>query len=106
MPFDKTPAYSTYQTKSIALFKQQNNRGSNVTKDEDYLNVYIEQVKNKILQDLDQFIVKRPGTALYMDNANADTVVRGVHYNQDFKKLYYAIGSKMYVWDVASNVLS
>lgn len=105
MPFDKTPAYSTYQTKSINLFWQQNNRSQNVTSDEDYMNVFVELIKNRELQDQDQYIVKRAGTTSYIASVGAGTV-RGMWYNEDFKKLYYCVSSTMYVWDVASNALS
>lgn len=105
MAYDQTPAKSTYQTKKVNLMFQPNNRGTNVSTDEDYLNVFIELVKNKELQDEDAYITKRDGVSSYI-SAVSGTDIRGMHYNEDFKKLYYCVGSTMYIWNVATNVLS
>lgn len=105
MAFDRTPAQSTYQTKQVNLFYEQNNRGSVATQDEDYVNVFIELVKNKETGDQDHFIVKRPGAVQYISSLGAFTI-RGMHYNEDFSKLYYAVDNDIRVWDVANNVHS
>lgn len=99
MAFSKNPEVSTYQTKMISLLKQENHRGSVATQDEDYLNCYIEIVSNKEVQDSTVNVVKRPGCSQYAASVGSG-VVRGMHYNQDFGKLYYCVGRNIYVHNV------
>jgi hypothetical protein len=105
MAFSKNPALATYKKEMINLFKEQSNRGVTATKDEDYINVFLELVKNKEVKDEDVHIVKRSGSTGYID-AVAGAEVRGMHYNEDFRKLYYVVGSTLYIWSVAGGSLS
>lgn len=105
MAFNRTPQQSTYQTKQVNLMKQINHRGAIPTKDEDYLNCYIEFTNNKELKEQDFHIVKRPGTSQYIP-AVAGASIRGVHYNEDFRKFYYVASNTLYIWDVGTGALS
>lgn len=105
MAFSKTPQQSTYQTKTIELFRQVNNRSNVPTQDEDYLNCFVELITNKELKQQDKVFVKRPGTALYALPVTGSQI-RGVHYNQDFTKLYYVVGDTMYIYNIVTNTLS
>lgn len=98
MAFTKTPENNTYQTKEVNLFYQMNNRSSALTKDEDYLNVFLEFVKDKTNGDQDAYVVKRPGSETFIAGGVGSTL-RGMHYNEDFRKLYFAIGTNLYVYD-------
>lgn len=84
---------------------QPNHRSTNATTDEDYLNVFLEPIKNKELSDQDTHIIKRAGSSQYIASIGAGTV-RGMHYNEDFKKLYYCVGNTMYIWNVETNAAS
>lgn len=97
MAFTKSPENNTYQTKDVNLFFQPNNRLGDFTKDEDYINVFLEFVKNKETQDQDAYIIKRPGTETFIAGGVGSTL-RGMHYNEDFRKLFYAIGTNLYVY--------
>jgi hypothetical protein len=105
MAFTKAPENNTYQTKLVSLLKEQNDRGINATKDVDYQNVFFEIINNKEAQDQRYFIQKRSGCTEYVA-AVAGTTIRGMHYNEDFRKLYYVIGSTLYVWNVTSGALT
>jgi hypothetical protein len=102
MAFTKTPQESTYQTKMVSPFKQENHRRALATSDEDYLNCYIEMVNNKEIPDKTYNVVKRAGTTQYIASVGASTV-RGFHYNEDFKKLYYVVGRSIYVYNFATS---
>lgn len=105
MAFSKQPQQSTYQPKEVPLLYEDNHRLSSPTKDADLLNCYIELVKNKELGKQDYQITKRAGSTPYIPSVGA-SIVRGFHYNQDFQKLYYCVGSTMYIWNVATNTIS
>lgn len=105
MAYSKSPQQSTYQTKQVSILKQQNQRNALPTKDEDYLNVYFDLIDNKGLKDNDFHIVKRPGTASYISSVPGPSI-RGMHYNEDFRKLYYVADDTLYIWDVGSGSLS
>lgn len=104
MAFTKTPSSDTYTTKMVSLLKEQHNRGTDSNKDTDFLNCYVELTKNRATGEDDFNIVKRSGCANYVD-AVAGTTIRGMHYNEDFRKLYYVVGNTLYVWSVTSNLL-
>lgn len=101
MAFSKTPDFSTYQTKMVNLLKQENHRADVATQDEDYLNCFIELVNNQKLEDSRKHIIKRAGTSEYIAAVTGSTV-RGMHYNEDFRKLYYAVGRNIYVYNVST----
>jgi hypothetical protein len=105
MPFSKNPALSTYQTKMVELFKQPNNRGSTAAKDEDLVNCFYEITQNRKLKDEDIFIVKRAGVVDYIPAVAGDSV-RGAHYNEDFRKLYYCVSDTMYIWSLSTGSIS
>lgn len=104
MPFSKTPQQSTYQQKFVPFLQRQNNRGIDPTKDADMLNCFIELDQDKATGTNEFHITKRPGCSQYI--APVGGTIRGHHYNQDFQKLFYAVGNSLYVYNVATNTLS
>jgi len=102
MAFNKSPVQSTYSTERVQLTREINTRtGGLVTKDEDFLNVIIEVEKNKQAQDNRSFVLKRAGSSLLVTPA-ASGQVRGMHYWQDQDKLFYCVGTNLYIYVIGS----
>ena len=102
MSFDKTPAQSTYQTKVLSLVKEMNNRGSDTSKDEDYLNIFPEIIKNKNTKEDAIKLVKRDGCTSFISLSGT---ARGIHYWKDESKLFVAISDDVYVYNVLTGAL-
>lgn len=94
MAFTQNPAISTYQTKRIQLTRELNSRSASVAKDEDYLNVFFEVVKNKQAQDSRHFVIKRPGIGV--DQPGISSPVRGSIYWKDYNTLFYFLQGDLY----------
>lgn len=113
MAFTKTPATSTYQTKTIKLMKELDHRAPDSTKDVDFLNVYFEPIKNKLTQENDYNIVKRQGVSSWSSSFTF-TNSRGFHYWEVPSVILLALDNDIYVVDavlgttttILSNVFS
>lgn len=106
MPFSKTPQQSTYQTKTIRLVKELNSRGTNTNKDEDYINVFAELIKNRETKEHEFNLVKRDGTTSFATAAGGSNEVRGAYYWKDQSEIYLAISTKVYVFSATAGTLS
>lgn len=102
MAFDKTPSQSTYQTKTLSLVRELNNRGSDTSKDEDLLNIFPELIKNKDTKEFSVKLVKRDGTTSFIALAGN---VRGMHYWKDENNLYVAISDDVYIYNAITGAL-
>jgi hypothetical protein len=97
MAFSKAPTQDTYSSERISLAREINTRpGVSVTKDEDYLNCYINPVRAKIIEDKRTFITSRSGTANYL-TALGSSEVRGGYYWRDQGKLLYVTDDDIYI---------
>lgn len=102
MAYTKSPVVSTYSTERVDLTREINTRtGGLVTKDEDYINVFMEIEKNRTVGDSRSFIVKRSGSAQLVASV-ASSDVRGMYYWADQDKLFYAVGQDIIIYTVAS----
>ena len=104
MAFTNSPTQDTYSTERVSLFREMAVRdGSDLGKDEDYLNVFVEPVKQTKVEDKRRFILKRGGCSSVVSSVAA-SVVRGMHFWADQNKLYYCVGRNIYVYNVNTAV--
>jgi hypothetical protein len=104
MAYSKNPEFSTYQTKPIPLISELNSRGSTTATDVDYLNCYVEYIKNKTTQQQEMSLRKRWGSTSLISLVNATT--RGWYYWEDQAKLFIAQSDDIYVYSIPSGTLS
>ena len=101
--YSKAPTQDTYSSERVSLFREIALRdGGTSGKDEDYLNVFSEIVKQTKAGDQRRFVMKRAGTALAIPSVEA-TVLRGLHFATDKNKLYYCVGRNVYVYAFATS---
>jgi hypothetical protein len=99
MAYTSSPTNDTYSSENIDLIREVATRAGNVTnKDEDYLNVFIEDTLNRMARDNRMFVMKRAGSTAAIANIASGTI-RGSIYWADPQKLYYAIGSNIYIYN-------
>jgi len=104
LPYTKTPTMDTYSSDRVQLFREVAQRdGGQLGKDEDYLNVFMETVKQSKAGDQRHFLMKRCGTSQVVASV-ASSDVRGMHYWADQGKLYYCVGRNVYVYNVNTDV--
>ena len=90
----------TYSSDRVQLFREVAQRdGGQLGKDEDYLNVFMEPIKQGKTGDQRHFLMKRCGTSQVVASV-ASSNVRGMHYWADQGKLYYCVGRNIYVYNV------
>lgn len=100
MAFTQTPTMDTYSSQKVSLFREINLRDGGASgKDEDYLNVFMEPVKQSKAEDKRNFIFKRAGTTQVVASVSANTI-RGWHFWADQQKLYYCVEKNIYVYSV------
>ena len=103
MPFSKAPTVDTYSASRVSLFREIALRdGGTSGKDEDYLNVFTEIVKQSKAGDQRRFIIKRAGTTQTIDSV-ASSNIRGMHFWTDQNKLVYCVGRNVYVYNLSSS---
>lgn len=103
---EQTSDQGSYQTHRVQFVRDSTSRTSNTSlKDEDFLNCTFESIKNRQLDDNRQFIMKRAGAGVQIASATA-AEVRGMYYWDDKDKLYYAVGTTVYMYDFATASLS
>ena len=104
MAYSKTPTQDTYSSERVSLFREIATRdGGLAGKDEDYVNVFMEIVKQNKTEDLRRFIVKRSGTASVLASVAASNI-RGMHFWADENKLFYCVARNVYVYNVGTGV--
>jgi len=100
--YSKAPVQSTYSSERVSLFREIALRdGGASSKDEDYLNVFTEIVKQTKAGDQRRFIMKRAGSSQAIASVGA-TAIRGMHFASDKNKLYYCVGRNVYVYNFAT----
>lgn len=104
MAFSKTPINSTYQTKAIRLFNDLDSRSSSTNYDPQYVNCFFDVIRNRTTQEKDQNIVKRAGLEVYGD-ALPDSSIRGIHYWEDYDKLFVAVSDDIVVYIASTGVI-
>lgn len=105
MAYTKTPTVDTYSSAKVALFREINLRdGGGANKDEDYLNVFMEVVKQSKVEDNRHFIFKRAGTSLIVPSVGG--AVRGMYFWADQNKLLYSVSKNIYVYNVNTGVIT
>lgn len=102
MPFTKSPTIDTYSTERVSLYKEITDRSAYDDKDENYINVFFEPIKERALNDNRKWITKRPGNTSGLASVNS-RIVRGVHYWQDLQRIYFASGTNIYYRDLVGN---
>ena len=103
MAFSKAPVQDTYSAQPVSLFREVSLRDGGASgKDEDYLNVFIELVRQSKAGDQRRFIMKRAGTATVIDSV-ASSNVRGIHFWTDENKVVYCVGRNVYVYNLTTS---
>lgn len=102
MAYTKSPSQDTYSTEDIDLSREIVSRSGGAAKDEDYVNFFIEHIKSKQATDTRTFIFKRAGSSNLITSATTGTI-RGSAYWEDQQKLYYAVGSNIYVYNFTNS---
>jgi hypothetical protein len=98
LAYTKSPSQDTYSTEEIDITKEIVTRQGGVLKDEDYVNVFLEEIKNKATGDKRSFVVKRSGSAGLLASIASGTI-RGSAYWEDQQKLFYAIAGNVYIYN-------
>lgn len=103
MPYTKTPTSDTYSQEDILLSRELVSRQNDPlgTKDENLLNVVIEVVKNRQLQDSRTYHFKRSGTEKYI-TAPITGKVRGSYFWKDTNLFVYCIGTNVYLYNIVT----
>ena len=103
MAFSKAPTLDTYSSERVSLFREIALRdGGGSGKDEDYLNVFSEIVKQGKAGDQRRFVVKRSGTAQELASVAASPI-RGLHFWTDNNALVYCVGRNVYVYNLTTS---
>ncbi len=105
MAFSKTPAESTYQVKKMRLVKELSNRGADSSKDEDYLNVYPELIKNKTTKEDEIVLVKRDGSTSFIASVAAESA-RGMYFWESQNQLFVAVNDDIRIYNASTAVLA
>ena len=104
MAFSRTPEQSTYQTKQIRLVKEFNSRGTNANKDEDYVNFYPEQIKNRNTKENELYLVKRDGSTEFIASV-ASSSVRGLFFWEKENQLFVAVSDDLRIYNATTGAL-
>ena len=78
MPYSKTPAIQTYETKRVNFISNPQQRSSDATKDFRLLNMMVEVIKSPVGEQSKYFIKSRPGVATAFTTATGEG--RGIYY--------------------------
>jgi hypothetical protein len=78
MPYSKTPAIQTYETKRVNFISNPQQRGTDATKDFRLLNMMVEVIKSPVGDQSKYFIKSRPGVATAFTTATGEG--RGIYY--------------------------
>lgn len=105
MAFSKTPEQSTYQTKQIRLVRELNSRGTNTNKDEDYINLYPEIIKNRNTKENELYLVKRDGSTQFIASVAASSV-RGLFFWEQQNQLFVAVSDDIYIYNASTGTLT
>lgn len=100
MAYSKAPTLDTYSSERVSLFREIALRDGGASgKDEDYLNVFIEIVKQSKAGDQRRFVMKRAGSTQQVASVVSENI-RGMYYWADQSKLLYCVNNDIYVYNV------
>jgi hypothetical protein len=103
MAYTKSPTLDTYSSERVQLYREMSTRDGGLSgKDEDYVNIFIETIKQQAAGDSRKFITKRSGTYAKVASV-ASLPVRGIIYWADQYKIFYCVGTNVYVHNVNTN---
>jgi hypothetical protein len=93
----------TYSSEDVDVTREIATRDGTSGKDEDYLNVFMEDVTSKSAQDKRLFVVKRAGSFSLLGSVASGTI-RGSIYWADQTQLYYAIAGNIYIYNFNTGI--
>lgn len=105
MAYSNTPRQDTYSTERVSLVKELNNRDALGLKDNEYINVFFEMVKNEITQEREGICIRRPGT-LALTPATGTGEIRGFFFWKTLGKIIIIIGQGLYSYNPVSGVMT
>ena len=92
----------SYQTHTISLIREMSTRAGDIyNKDEDFVNILFEIVRDKNASDERQFLLKRSGTASLVSSVSSNEI-RGLFYWEDTSKIFYSVGNSIYIYNVST----
>lgn len=94
----------SYETHKVSLIREISTRAGNIfNKDEDFVNILFEIVRDKNASDDRKFLTKRSGVSSLISSISANEV-RGLFFWEDAGKLFYSVDKNIYVYNVATTV--
>ena len=105
MAYTKSPEISTYSTVSFPFAKELGSRGSNTSKDDDFVNLYYDVTVNKLTGEQSVYLTKRDGSTQYIA-ATGSGEIRGMYHWENQSKLYVAIEDDIYIYSTTTGSLS
>jgi len=108
MAATKKQQESTYQTRQFPLFKEINSRGvfSADAKDNNYVNVFPNFIKNKVTQENFIDVIKRAGCSVVISSIGASGYhIRGIYDWREENRLFVAAGPNIYVYNSTTYAL-
>lgn len=97
MAYTKTPTQDTYDTKRFPLVgAPQQRNGTDITKDQRWLNCFPEAVEAKVSEAKKYYVKKRLG--YIAQTAPGVGGARGCIYEDSTNQLYFVVGSSLYSW--------
>lgn len=106
MAFSYNPKLDTYSKASVSLFREIALRdGGQAGKDEDYLNVFMESVRQNHAEDKRKFVIKRAGAVGVILSGNS-YVTRGMFFWETYNRLIYCFDKHLYILEVATGAVT
>lgn len=104
MAFTNSPAISTYSTVDFPFLKELDSRGSDTSKDDDYVNIYFDAKVNRLTNEQHLYATKRSGSTSFIAAVGTGEV-RGMYYWEDQSKLFVCIQGNVYVYNAITGSL-
>jgi len=105
MAYTNVPQQSTYSTEMVPLLKELNNRDALGLKDNEFINVFFEIVKNEVTKENDYICIRRPGALALTPNTGTGEI-RGFFYWQNSNAFIIAIGQGLYSYNPTTTVMT
>jgi hypothetical protein len=104
MAYTKSPSQDTYSTVNFPFVREMSNRGTDTSKDEDYINIYFDIVVNKLTGEQSIYVAKRSGSTEFIAAVGSGEI-RGLYYWEDQARLYVCILGTMYIYNANTGSL-
>lgn len=106
MAYNEAPSRDTHSTRPFPIFKEYVVRPDSTSgKDIEFLNGFIEPVKHEYEEENEFHFIKRDGSESLVASQVA-LKIRGLHYWKDQQKLIYCADDNVYVYNIATTVIS